>query len=52
MSLDAIGRTEQHVKSFRILTEAIRHSATLAHPNEEHDFFLFSDASDLSWGAI
>ena len=46
------GWDSEHLKCFNDCKEALAHSVTLAHPDEDFDFYLCTDASHMHHGAV
>ena len=44
--------SETDVEAFRELNESVAKTVMLAHPSQEKEFFLFTDASDDGWGSV
>lgn len=47
-----INLSDEDLQHYETLNKTVAKSALLAHPSQEADFFLFTDASDDGWGSV
>ena len=49
--LSDMGWSEEHTRCYYAVLDRLKSSVLLAHPRSDYEFCLFTDSSDLGWGA-